>query len=148
MSFCCNKIKSAVWELTLKCNANCIHCGSSAGADRKDNLPLDKAIDLIYQLVNENCKSLTLIGGEYFVYPYWKELLSELSKTSLKVSIVTNGLLLSEKNLDFLMENKIQSIGVSLDGADAKTHDYIRQIPGLHHCFRTVLSTKRRCCLM
>ena len=141
MPFCCNKIKSAVWELTLKCNANCIHCGSSAGTDRKNNLTFEEAKDLIRQLVDENCESLTLIGGEYFVYPYWKELLSELSKTSLKLSIVTNGLLLSDKNLDFLMKNKIQSIGISLDGSNSKTHDHIRRVSG---CFDKAFDAIKR----
>ncbi len=34
------------WELTLRCNLRCKHCGSSAGAERLDELTLDEALAL------------------------------------------------------------------------------------------------------
>src|SRR4051812_3874560 len=40
----------AVWELTLKCDLACRHCGSRAGAPRPDELSLPEALDLVRQL--------------------------------------------------------------------------------------------------
>src|SRR5690349_8088876 len=36
-----------VWELTLKCDLACRHCGSRAGAPRSDELALDEALDVV-----------------------------------------------------------------------------------------------------
>ncbi len=132
MSFCSKKVATAVWELTLKCNAKCIHCGSSAGCDRNNNLTFEQAKSVVKQLDELGCGVLTLIGGEYFLYPQWKELLAELSKTKMKVGIVTNALALNEEKLDFLKKMGINVIGISIDGTQAKTHDYIRGVPGCY----------------
>jgi MoaA/NifB/PqqE/SkfB family radical SAM enzyme len=37
----------AVWELTLKCNLACGHCGSRAGDRRDDELSPEEALDLV-----------------------------------------------------------------------------------------------------
>lgn len=141
MPFCHRKIDNAVWELTLRCNANCIHCGSSAGKDRSNNLTYEEALSVIKQLVEEKCRVLGLIGGEYFLYPKWKELLLELKKTPINTRVITNGLLLTEENLNFLMEAGVQAIGISIDGATAKTHDAIRRVPG---CFDKAFDAAKR----
>lgn len=132
MTYCDRKISTAVWELTLKCNAKCIHCGSSAGCDRPNNLTFEQAQSVVRQLDEIGCSVLTLIGGEYFLYPKWRELLQDLSKTKIKTGIVTNGLALNSERLDFLKKMNIRGIGVSIDGATAKIHDAIRRVPG---CF-------------
>jgi radical SAM protein with 4Fe4S-binding SPASM domain len=49
----------------------------------------------------------------------------------IPASIVTNGLCLTKTNLKFLAQNNIKTVGISIDGGTAKTHDYIRQVPGL-----------------
>ena len=36
--------KICVWEITLACNAHCIHCGSVAGEPRADELGTDEAV--------------------------------------------------------------------------------------------------------
>ena len=133
MSFCSKKIATAVWELTLKCNAKCIHCGSSAGCDRNNNLTFEQAKSVVKQLDELGCGVLTLIGGEYFLYPQWKELLAELSKTKIRVGIVTNALALNDEKLDYLKQMNVRVVGISIDGSKAKTHDYIRRVPG---CFQ------------
>ena len=142
MSFCHKFIDNTVWELTLRCNAKCIHCGSTAGQKRKNDLTYDEVLSVVRQLVAANCRLLTLIGGEYFLYPKWRDLLGEIAKTPMRFNIVTNGMLLTEKNLDFLMDMKIDAIGVSLDGATAKTHDYIRGVSG---CFDKAFDAVKRC---
>lgn len=139
MAFCSKKIATVVWELTLKCNAKCIHCGSSAGCDRHNNLTFDQAKSVVKQLDEIGCGVLTLIGGEYFLYSQWKELLAELSKTKIKIGIVTNALALNEEKLNFLKKMNVRGIGVSIDGAKAKTHDYIRQVLGCYeHAWKMV----------
>src|SRR5215468_1569529 len=51
----------AVWELTLKCDLACRHCGSRAGVARADELALTEALDLVGQLAELGLKELTLI---------------------------------------------------------------------------------------
>ena len=132
---------NAVWELTLKCNAKCIHCGSTAGKSRQDDLSYEQAVSVIHQLKEANCQLLTLIGGEYFLYPKWRDLLREIKKVQMKFGIVTNGLMLTNEYLKFLMDMGIYGIGVSLDGSNPKTHDYIRGVPG---CFNRAFDAVKR----
>jgi len=40
----------AVWEITLKCNLACSHCGSRAGATRDNELTTSEALDLVHQI--------------------------------------------------------------------------------------------------
>ena len=49
ISYITRRIKPscAVWELTLRCNSNCIHCGSEAGKARSDELDTEEALKLV-----------------------------------------------------------------------------------------------------
>ena len=55
-----------VWEITLKCNLKCLHCGSSAGEIRSDELTTEEAINL--------CRGLSEIG---FKGNGWRSLFEE-----------------------------------------------------------------------
>ncbi len=125
------KLSSVVWELTLRCNAKCLHCGSSAGSKRQDELCLADSLKICEQLAELKCERVNLIGGEAFLNPHWKSIAKKLSADGIKVSVITNAILLTKENLDFLKEINIETLGISIDGGTAKTHDHIRQVPGL-----------------
>src|SRR5215218_715030 len=40
----------AVWEVTLRCDLACRHCGSRAGRARPDELSTEECVDLVRQL--------------------------------------------------------------------------------------------------
>ena len=64
----------AVWEITLKCNLACIHCGSRAGPGRENELSTAEALDLVRQLDEVGIREVSLIGGEAFLRPDWLEI--------------------------------------------------------------------------
>jgi MoaA/NifB/PqqE/SkfB family radical SAM enzyme len=43
-----------VWELTLRCDLACDHCGSRAGKARPDELSTDEALDVVRQLADRS----------------------------------------------------------------------------------------------
>ncbi|MCL2145390.1 MAG: radical SAM protein [Endomicrobia bacterium] len=132
------KLAHAVWEITLKCNAKCVHCASSAGVSRESELSLDESLKICDELISSGCARITLIGGETFLNPNWKDIAAKLSDGGIAVSVVTNALLLNKDNIDFLSGIKAEVIGISIDGL-ANTHDSIRQIPGLYDKIFSVL---------
>ena len=125
------KLYSVVWELTLRCNAHCQHCGSSAGKTRENELTLEENLRICDQLIELKCERINLMGGELFLNPDWKTIAEYLSKNGVLVSIITNGILLNKENLDFLKKINTETIGISIDGGLPKTHDDVRQVPGL-----------------
>ena len=86
------KLSSVVWELTLKCNARCRHCGSSAGTARNNELTLDESIRICDQLIELKCERINLMGGELFLNPNWKNIASYLSKNGVSVSVIISGI--------------------------------------------------------
>ena len=125
------KLHSVVWELTLRCNAHCQHCGSSAGKTRENELTLEENIRVCDQLIELKCERVNLMGGELFLNPNWKTIAKYLSSNGVLVSIITNGILLNKENLAFLKSIDTETIGISIDGGLAQTHDNIRGVPGL-----------------
>jgi len=124
-------LHNVVWEITLKCNARCIHCGSSAGDAREDELSTEEALNICDQLSEVGCKVVNLIGGELFLRPDWHEIIKRLIQGNVDVSIITNGIALTEDKIDFLADIGIKTLGISIDGGNPETNDHIRQVPGL-----------------
>ena len=59
------KLNSVVWEITWKCNANCIHCGSDCISKEKPNqLTTGECLEIIKDLYRIGAKKVTLSGGE------------------------------------------------------------------------------------
>jgi radical SAM protein with 4Fe4S-binding SPASM domain len=124
-------LDNIVWELTLRCNARCLHCGSSAGSDRPNNLNEDEIMRVCDELAEAKCKKVTLIGGEAFLHPSWRKIVERLSSRGIWVAVVTNGLFLDEEKIKFFSENQTDCIGISLDGSTPEIHDKIRNVPGI-----------------
>src|SRR5207302_8074832 len=57
----------AVWEITLKCDLKCSHCGSRAGKARPSELTTEECIDVVRQLAKLGCREVTVIGGEAYL---------------------------------------------------------------------------------
>ena len=53
-----------VWEPTLDCNLNCIHCGSTAGKAKSDELTTKEGIKLIQDLPKIGVREVCFMGGE------------------------------------------------------------------------------------
>jgi radical SAM protein with 4Fe4S-binding SPASM domain len=119
------RLLSCVWELTLKCNLACTHCGSSAGRKRESELTLTECIGVAGGLINLKCKSVTLLGGEVFYYQGWEKIARKLSDGGVLVNLVTNGFSLSSEDVRKIKDAGITNVAVSVDGTK-EVHDSIR----------------------
>lgn len=122
------------WECTLRCNFNCIHCGSDCKTDAQTpDMPLDdflKVLDTITPHVNPNKTIIVITGGEPLVRKDLAECGKELYDRGYPWGIVTNGYLLSPEKLHTLLQSGLRSITISLDGLTPITHDWFRNKKG------------------
>lgn len=117
-------------EVTLRCNMKCLHCGSSANTQPRDSeLSLDQWKDVVDQLLDMGTEYFTLSGGEPFVWRYWKDLSQHIAKKGKTLSIVSNGYLIMNDDIEFLKNIGMWNIGLSVDGLKS-SHDHIRGIEG------------------
>ena len=119
-----------VWELTLKCNLNCLHCGSSAGKQRSDELTTDEALKLVRDLAKIDCSEVCLMGGEPLIRKDWYKIAKEIRDYDMKLSIISNGFLVNEEVINKFVKLEPHVVSTSLDGGTARTHDYIRGLNG------------------
>jgi len=121
---------SCVWEFTLACNLRCIHCGSTAGKKREDELSTDEAIKLCYDLKKTGCKSIALMGGEPFLRKDFWIVARKIRELEMELSVITNGTVYNEDTFKELKKLDIQALATSIDGANPETHDKIRGVDG------------------
>ncbi|MFX0195895.1 MAG: radical SAM/SPASM domain-containing protein [Candidatus Hodarchaeota archaeon] len=117
--------ETCVWELTLRCNMKCIHCGSSAGEARANELTVVECIDVADELLDLGCRHVTLIGGEVFLYEGWERIARVLSDGGAAVNIITNAFRLEDKEVDQIRYANLANVGISVDGME-KNHNRIR----------------------
>lgn len=126
------KIKNAVWEITLSCNISCLHCGSNADINqRPQELTTGEALHLIEQLADLGCERIVLSGGEPFMRKDWPALAQRIINLGMKCNMISNGFIVNEDIIDILKASGINYLGFSMDGATAKTHDFIRGKEGV-----------------
>lgn len=115
------------WDLEEKCNLNCKHCIVGA-TDYPPSVSIEKAKEVIEKCSISGVDNIVLSTKEPFMYPYMKELIEYCSLFNVKLSIITNGTLISDEILKILMDNCriINYIAFSLEGINAETNDFVR----------------------
>ena len=126
-----NKPRLIFWELTKGCNLRCIHCRATATElSAPSDLSTQAAKDIIDQIAELSSPILVLSGGE----PLFRSDIFQLARygtdKGLRVALATNGTLVTKHVARMIADSGVQRVAISLDGADALTHDTFRGIPG------------------
>jgi radical SAM protein with 4Fe4S-binding SPASM domain len=126
-----NKPRLVFWEVTKGCNLRCIHCRASATElSSPDDLNTRLALGIIDQIAEAANPILVLSGGE----PLYRSDIFQLARYAtdkgLRVALATNGTLVTKDVAHMIVDSGVKRVSISLDGADALTHDTFRGIPG------------------
>lgn len=129
-SAACQRISSAHWSITGKCNLRCKHCYMSAPQAKFGELSKQQCFDIIKQLVEANIYKISLTGGEPFVRKDFWEIVDELVANRISIyQIYTNGFLVNKKLLDkFISRSLKPEFSLSYDGKGC--HDWLRGVNG------------------
>lgn len=115
------------WESTAECNLACGHCRRQVTGGAMDTA---RAFDLIDQLAAFASPMLVVSGGEPLLRPDLYEVGAHAVRRGLAAALATNGVLVGEMEARAIRRAGFRRVSVSLDGADAATHDALRGAPG------------------
>lgn len=136
-------LRYILWECTLRCNLNCIHCGSDCKKDTSvKDMPVEdfiKAIERVELIVNPNKTMIVLTGGEALVREDIERIGIKLYEKGFPWGIVTNGMLLNKQRLQSLLNSGLRAITISLDGLE-ESHNWLR---GNKKSFKNAISAIR-----
>lgn len=121
-----NKIASV--ELTERCNLKCIHCCMNAQNNMSSivDMSYEKMIQVLDKIIIWNPKSIMLSGGEPMLRTDFFALVEHIrEKYRGHIILSTNGLLINEKNVEYLIK-LVDQIDISLDGYNEETCSIIR----------------------
>ena len=140
---CSYPLNRIYFYLTEECNLRCRHCWISPkyqGGGNNFYLDLDLFRAIIEQAKPLGLSGVKLTGGEPLLHPQIRKILDLLQTEGLDLNMETNGVLCTPALARDLVACKNPLIAVSLDGSDARTHEWIRGVEG---CFEAALSGVR-----
>ncbi len=89
-----------VWEITLKCDLGCKHCGSRAGKTRPEELSTEACLDVVSQLSKLGVREVTLIGGEAYLREDWDQIAQAISDQGMVCGITTGARNLTPERIE------------------------------------------------
>lgn len=115
-------------EITSRCNLMCTYCSHfTSASDVERDLPFPEWKRFFTELERAGIMRVVFSGGEPFVRDDFLALLSDFISLPMRFAILSNGTLIDEDRARFLSDTKkLDYIQISLDGADAETHDSFR----------------------
>jgi len=131
-----------VWELTLRCDLACRHCGSRAGGARERELSLNECRDVVDELVALGTREIVFIGGEAYLHPRWLDILAHAAKQGVRCLMTTGGRRFTPELAARAAEAGLAQVSVSIDGLES-THDHLRAVPGSHRAALQTLDNAR-----
>lgn len=127
-------LKQLYFYLTEGCNMACRHCWLApkrdAAGDRYPALPVELFETAIREAKPLGLSRVKLTGGEPLLHPRFIRLLEIIRREGLGLTIETNGLLCTPTIATEIAKSPNRFVSVSIDGADAATHESLRGVPG------------------
>ena len=127
-------LKALFFEVTLRCNAKCEHCGSSCGYTiPKDEITKEEIMKVLddivaYKKYPPEQIMLNITGGEPLVRKDLFEIMAYADSLGFPWGMTTNGMLITEEIVQKMEDTHMYSVSVSIDGLK-ETHENFRKVP-------------------
>ena len=119
------------WEVTRSCNLACRHCRAEAHPEPYEGeLTTAEAKALIDTFPEVGDPIVIFTGGDPMMRPDVYELIAHARGLGLTCAFAPNGTLITAENAARLRDCGVSRCSISIDGADAESHDAFRQVPG------------------
>lgn len=114
-------------QLQAKCTARCVMCAGKYTGEIVDGPTMDeKFVDEAFA-EKEDITDFWCNGAEYLYYKEWRKIALMLAEQGVKLRVSTNGILLTEPTIRFMIDNKIlRYLTMSLDAATKETMESTR----------------------
>ncbi len=124
--------KWIAWEITRRCNLNCVHCRSSSELQAKEHpdFSLIEAKAIMDDIARYASPVLVLSGGEPLLRTDVFDIARYGTDKGFRMCLATNGTLVTEKICENINAAGMKMVSLSLDGARAETHDNFRNEAG------------------
>lgn len=122
-----------IWETTQACDLACVHCRASAEPARHPaELTTGEGKRLLDQVASfPRLPMMVFTGGDPLKRPDLYELIRYSVAAGIRSNVSPSATpLLTTQAIDDLQGLGINRMAISLDGADADTHDRFRMVPG------------------
>ncbi|MBW2647041.1 MAG: radical SAM protein [Deltaproteobacteria bacterium] len=116
------------FELTYRCNLSCRHCYIAHNKEKE--LTFKEVTSILDQLVEMRTFYLCFTGGEIFTRKDFLDIAWYAKEKGFSLILLTNGTLITDKEINELRKIAPLGIEISLLGARAETHDFITKTPG------------------
>ena len=128
-------LTSLYMYISGSCNLACRHCWITPTYQAGGNGGKYVKVEYVRKAIHEGkplgLRRIKLTGGEPLLHPQFREIVSVINAEGLSIQIETNGTLIDQQMAKFLKQiEHFSSISVSVDGADAETHEDLRVVPG------------------
>jgi radical SAM protein with 4Fe4S-binding SPASM domain len=115
---------------TQNCNLFCNHCYANARRPLKNEITMDDFKKIINDLSSmpwdSNISQVGLTGGEFFIRPDALKIIDYIHAAGFEILVSSNGLLLNDEMISKISSYSKLNISISIDGPNAKTHEFIR----------------------
>lgn len=121
-----NKLRIVQISLTHECNLKCIYCYATERKETKNRLHQQDFINIIDEIndISKNAQ-IVLTGGEPLLSSCALEIAEYAKKRGNQVQLLTNGLLINNKNAKHIAEI-FDLIKISVDGSTPEIHEFHR----------------------
>jgi SynChlorMet cassette radical SAM/SPASM protein ScmF len=127
-------LRQIYFYLTEGCNLSCRHCWLAPKFDpdgtRYPVLSPEVFADVIRQAKPLGLEAVKLTGGEPLLHPQISTLIQTVRREGLRLAVETNAVLCTPELAAEIAAVGKPFVSVSLDGADAAAHEWVRGIPG------------------
>lgn len=120
-----NCLYSVEIDVTNRCNSDCIFCFQGSRHYSKKELNIKEYSALFYDLKMMGCYYIGFSGGEPFLRSDLLEIISLAKDYGFRVSLISNGSLVTFKTLDKLKEIGLDRLSFSLHSLDEETNKNI-----------------------
>ncbi|MDP6625428.1 MAG: SynChlorMet cassette radical SAM/SPASM protein ScmF [Nitrospinota bacterium] len=128
------KLNQLYFYLTEGCNLACRHCWIAPKFQTEKTIYPALKFDLFRSIIEQakplGLSGVKLTGGEPLMHPEIDDILDHIRLENLRLTVETNGLLCTHELAQKMAGCKKPFVSVSLDGANATTHEWIRGVKG------------------
>ncbi|MCD7818234.1 MAG: radical SAM protein [Lachnospiraceae bacterium] len=129
---------SAGFELTAKCNLNCIHCYAQCDRNHRD-FTTDEFKHVFDQLIERGMLETYFTGGEIFVRPDFDELYKYAKSKGVIMVLLSNITLLNKHHIELFKEYPVELVSTTMYGYSQETYERVTGVKGSYNKFMNAL---------